>query len=273
MQSQVWFHMQSQTKNSNLLSNLNVPIIRKQPGKSQMSNIYPVEMMRYASRWIWNLNLISICYSPFLSRIAGLKMPKKEKRDPPFLQDLSLGVLAKAQDSCSWWKLSKFRSKCPFQRVIAPIHNCRHSFQDQQTQLQNWLQFCNKKLPLAPNSSLFWMNGYNFVPNFGQLSPPSISTQKGNLRPSLLDSKNLSTPSTLICYKKSANILFFSGQLWKLCWLFIFSLKECSSLWASVGLLSLVSCSPAPQQKIFAKLTLLHQKEEKFHRNKISLQS
>ena len=36
-----------------------------------------------------------------------------------------------------------------------------------------------------------------------------------------------------------------------------FLLKECSSLWASGGLLSLVSCSRAPQQKIFAKLTLL----------------
>ena len=28
----------------------------------------------------------------------------------------------------------------------------RHSFEDQQTQLQNWLQFSDKKLPLAPNS-------------------------------------------------------------------------------------------------------------------------
>ena len=36
--------MQSQTKNSNLLSNLNLLIIGKQPRKSQMSNIHLMEM-------------------------------------------------------------------------------------------------------------------------------------------------------------------------------------------------------------------------------------
>ena len=115
----------------------------------------------------------------------------------------------------------------------------------------NWLQFSNKKLPLAPNLSRSWTNCYNFISIFCQ----SLQfAQKGNLRPSLL------ALSTLIRSKKIAKATL-KKENWKSHFenFFLFSLKECSSLWASVGLLSLVSCSPAPQQKIFAKLTLLHQ--------------